>query len=97
MNIYLASYLLCIGIKKMFKKFLNTEPTGPKLFSVCFIRAMVCVPLPTFFAVFRRWRTKLMRRENGTNLKNLTFDLNLLLAPTRAHQVFICICFLVVS
>ena len=58
---------------------------------------MVCVPLPTFFAVFRRWRTKLMRRENGTKLKNLTFDLNLLLAPTRAHQVFICICFLVVS
>ena len=58
---------------------------------------MVCVPLPTFFAVFRRWRTKLMRRENGTKLKNLTFDLNLLLAPTRAHQVFICNCFLVVS
>ena len=58
---------------------------------------MVCVPLPTFFAVFRRWRTKLMRRENGTKLKNLTFDLNLLLAPTRAHQIFICICFLVVS
>ena len=58
---------------------------------------MVCVPFPTFFAVFRRWRTKLMRRENGTKLKNLTFDLNLLLAPTRAHQVFICICFLVVS
>ena len=58
---------------------------------------MVCVPLPTFFAVFRRWRTKLMRRENGTKLKNLTFDLNLLLAPTRAHQVFICICFLVVN
>ena len=44
-----------------------------------------------------RWRTKLMRRENGTKLKNLTFDLNLLLAPTRAHQVFICICFLIVS
>ena len=42
-------------------------------------------------------RTKLMRRENGTKLKNLTFDLNLLLAPTRAHQVFVCICFLVVS
>ena len=58
---------------------------------------MVCVPLPTFFAVFRRWRTKLMRRENGTKLKNLTFDLNLLLVPTRAHQVFICNCFLVVS
>ena len=60
---------------------------------------MVCVPLPTFFAVFRRWRTKLMRRENGTKLKKIiiTFDLNLLLAPTRAHQVFICICFLVVS
>ena len=58
---------------------------------------MVCVPLPTFFAVFRRWRTKLMRRENGTKLKILTFDLSLLLAPTRAHQVFICICFLVVS
>ena len=58
---------------------------------------MVGVPLPTFFAVFRRWRTKLVRRENGTKLKNLTFDLNLLLAPTRAHQVFICNCFLVVS
>ena len=29
-------------------------------------------------------------------LKNLTFDFNLLLAPTRAHQVFICICFVVV-
>ena len=58
---------------------------------------MVCVPFPTFFAVFRRWRTKLMRRENGTKLKNLTLDLNLLLVPTRAHQVFICICFSVVS
>ena len=33
---------------------------------------------PRFFAVFRRWRTKLMRRENGTKLKNLTFDLNFL-------------------
>ena len=58
---------------------------------------MVCVPLPMFFAVFRRWRTKLIRRENGTKLKNFTFELNLLLAPTKAHQVFICICFLVVS
>ena len=38
-----------------------------------------------------------MRYENGTKLKKLTFDLNLLLAPTRAHQVSICICFLVVS
>ena len=28
-----------------------------------------------------------MRRENDTKLKKLTFDLNLLLAPTRAHQV----------
>ena len=52
---------------------------------------------PRFLTVFRRWRTKLMRRENGTKLKNLTFDLNLLLAPKRAHQIFICICFLVVS
>ena len=85
-----------LALRKCLKK-LNTEPTGPKLFSICFIGAMVCVPLPTFFAVFRRRRTKLMRRENGTKLKNLTFDLNLLLAPTRAHQVFICICFLVVS
>ena len=32
-----------------------------------------------FFSVFRRWRTKLMRGENGTKLKNLTFDLDLLL------------------
>ena len=86
-----------LTLRKCLKKFLNTELTGPKLFSVCFIGAMVCVPLPTFFAVFRCWRTKLMRRENGTKLKNLTFDLNLLLAPTRAHQVFICICFLKVS
>ena len=31
------------------------------------------------------------------NWKNLTFDFNLPLAPTRAHQVCICICFLVVS
>ena len=98
MNLYLASYVLCIGIKKMFRKLLKIlNQQDPKLFSVCFFRAMVCVPLPTFFAVFRRWRTKLMRRENGTKLKNLTFDLNLLLAPTRAHQVFICNCFLVVS
>ena len=52
---------------------------------------------PRFFSVFGRWRTKLMRRENGTKLKNLTFDLNLLLAPTRAHQVFNCNCFSVVS
>ena len=58
---------------------------------------MVCVPLPTVFAVFRRWRTKLMRRGNGTKLKNLTFDLNLLLVSTKAHQVFICNSFLVVS
>ena len=71
MNIYLASYVLCIGIKKMFRKLLkiikNTEPAGPKLFSICFVRAMVCVPLPTFFAVFRRWRTKWHKIE--------TFDL----------------------
>ena len=70
MNLYLASYLLCTGFKKMFKKNIkNTESTGPKVFSVCFIGAMVGVPLPTFFAVFRRWRTKLMRRENDTKLK----------------------------
>ena len=86
-----------LALRKCSESIKNTEPTGPKLFSVCFIGAMVCVPLPKFFAVFRRWRTKLMRHENGTKLKNLTFDLNLLLAPTRAHQVFICICFLVVS
>ena len=58
---------------------------------------MVYVPLPMLFEVFRRWRTKLMMRENGTKLKNLTFDLNLLLAPTRAHRDFIWIYFLVVS
>ena len=98
MNLYLASYVLCIGIKKMFRKLLKIlNQQDPNFFSVCFIRAMVCVPLPTFFAVFRSWHTKLMRRENRTKLKNLTFDLNLLLAPTRAHQVFICNCFLVVS
>ena len=78
-----------LALRKCLENYKNTEPTGPKLFSVCFIRAMVCVPLPTFFAVFRHWRTKLMRRENGTKLKNLTFDLNLLLVPTRAHQFFI--------
>ena len=86
-----------LALRKCLEIIKNTEPTGPKLFSVCFIRAMVCVPLPTFFAVFRRWRTKLMRRENGTKLKNLTFDLNLLLAPSSAHRDFIWICFLVVS
>ena len=86
---HLASY-----VSKIIK---NTEPTGHKLFSVCLIGAMVCVPLPTFVAVFRPWLTKLMRRENGIKLKNLTFDLNLFLAPMRAHQVCICICFLVVS
>ena len=96
MNLYLASYLLYIGFKKMFRKLLKIlNQQDPNLFSVCFIGAMVGVPLPTFFAVFRRWRTKLMRRENGTKLKNLTFDLNLLLVATRAHQVCICICFLV--
>ena len=74
---------LCIGFQKMFRKIIkNTEPTGPKLLSDCFIGAMVCVPHPAFFAVFRRLRTKLMRRENDTKLKKLTFDLNLLLAPS---------------
>ena len=38
-----------------------------------------------------------MRRENGTKLESLTFDPNLLLVPTRVHQVCIGICFLVVS
>ena len=74
MNLYLASYVLCIGIKKMFRKLskiLNQQ--DPNFFSVCFIRAMVCLPLPTFFAVFRRWRTKLMRRENGHKIEK--FDL----------------------
>ena len=55
----------------------------------------VCLFLFLFFLVFRLWRTKLMRRESGTKLKNLTFDLNSLLPPTKAHQVCIGICFLV--
>ena len=66
------------------------------LFCFCFCFCF-CFVFGFFCFNFRRWRTKLMRRENGTKLKNLTFDLNLLLAPTRAHQVCICICFLVVS
>ena len=97
MNLYLASYVLCIGIKKMFRKLLKILNQQDPNFFLFVLLHMVGVPLPTFFAVFRRWRTKLVRRENGTKLKNLTFDLNLLLAPTRAHQVFICNCFLVVS
>ena len=56
------------------------------------VSKLVCVPLTAFFPFFRRWRTKLMRCENGPKLKNLTFGLNLLLAPTRAHQVCIGIC-----
>ena len=92
------SYLLCIGFKKMFRKLLKImNQQDPNFFFVCFIGAMVSVPLPPFFAVFRGWRTKLMRRENCTKLKNLTFDLNVLLVPTRAYEVCICICFLVVS
>ena len=39
--------------------------------------------LPHFLQFFWRWRTKLIKRENGTKLKNLTFNLNLLLAPMR--------------
>ena len=52
------------------------------------------------FSAFRRWLTKLMRlmrRENGTKLKTLNFDLSLPLGPTRAYQVCIGICFLVGS
>ena len=54
-------------LKFFFKYWTNRTQT---FFCFFFIGAMVCVPLPTFFAVFRRWRTKLMRRENGTKLKN---------------------------
>ena len=87
MNLYLSSYVLCIGIKKMFRKLLKIlNQQGPKFFLFVLLELWF-VPLPTFFAVFRRWLTKLMRRENGTKLKK----------KTRAHQVFICICFLVVS
>ena len=49
-SLHLVQVFLCIGFKKMFNFFLNTEPTGLKLFSVCFIGVMVCVPLPMFFA-----------------------------------------------
>ena len=43
-------YLLCTGFKKMFRKLLKIlNQQDPNFFSVCFIGAMVCVPLPTFF------------------------------------------------
>ena len=60
---------LTLGTGFKFFHLKDTEPTGPKLFSVCFIGAMVCVSLSTFFEGFGRCRTKLMRRENGTKLK----------------------------
>ena len=44
---------MCNGIKKMFRKLLKIlNQQDPNFFSVCFIRAMVCVPLPTFFCSF---------------------------------------------
>ena len=49
---------------------------------------------PRFFFSFSMLAHEVHEAENDTKLKNLTFDLNLLLAPTRAHQVCICICFL---
>ena len=89
---------MCIGIKKMFRKLLKIlNQQDPNFFLFVLLELWFVYHFPRFFAVFRRWHTKLMRRESGTKLKNLTFDLNLLLAPTRAHQGFICICFLVVS
>ena len=64
----------------------NTKPIGPKLFLVYFNGDFACLPLTTSFSLFRCWRTKLMRRENGAKLRILTFDLNLLRAPTNARQ-----------
>ena len=89
MNLYLASYLLCIGFKKMFRKLLkilNQQDPNFVLF-VYWSYGLCTTSHGFFFSVFRRWHIKLMRRENGTKLKYLTFDLNLLLAPTRAYQV----------
>ena len=75
----------------------NTKPTGPKLFFVCFNGGFACLPLTTSFSLFRCWRKKLTRRENGTKLRTLTFDLNLLRAPTSAHQFCLHNYFYVVS
>ena len=96
---FLWGSVLLTGELQKYAKNSNFENFQSALYSTSvsmpLIGAMVGVPLPTFFAVFQCWCTKLMRRENGTKLKNLTFDLNLLLAPTRAHQV--CILHLLLS
>ena len=89
MNLYLASYLLCIGFKKMFRKLLKILNQQDPNFFCLFYWSYGWRTTSHVFAVFRRWRTKLMRRENGTKLKYLTFDLNLLLASTRALQVYV--------
>ena len=47
--------------------------------------------------MIRPWRTKLMKREKDENVKKTTFDLNFLLAPTRAHQFYIDICIQIIS
>ena len=87
--------LLCTGFKKMFRKLLKIlNQQDPKFFLFVLLELWLVYHFPRFFAVFRRWRTKLMKRENYKKLKKLTFDFNLFLAPTRAHQVCICICFL---
>ena len=51
MNPSLTSYLLCIGFKKMFRKSLKILNKQDPNFSVYFIGAMVCVPLPTVVCV----------------------------------------------
>ena len=69
MNLYLASYLLCIGFKKMFRKLLKIlNQQDPPFF--CFIGAMVGVPLPTFFAVFRRFFKLFYQRNIMTKYEN---------------------------
>ena len=93
------SYLLCTGFKNMFRKLLKIpNQQDPNFFLIVLLELWFVYHFPRYLQFFDVGAQSLiMRRENGTKLKNLTFDLNLLLAPTKAHKVFICICFLVVS
>ena len=53
MNRYLASYLLYIGFKKMFRKVLeNTEPAGSKLYWFLLLELWFVYHFPGFLQFF---------------------------------------------
>ena len=78
---FLTSHLLLIGFKKMFRKWLKI------LHQQILLEIWISLPLVTGYCILML-ANKINEAWNwiDTKLKNLTYDLNLLLAPTRAME-----------